>query len=151
MHVFYANAIATAKENLHIWRDHFETRHLFVLGVLELFFLWFKFMIFWRFARLWALMDGVETVENMNRCVMNNYSFQSFWRAWHRSFNQWLIRYLFIPLGGSKNKIWNIWIVFSFVALWHDLELNLLLWSWLICFSFMAEIGVKAFFSTPKV
>lgn len=33
--------------------------------------MWLKFLIIWRFARLWALCDGIEVVENMQRCVCN--------------------------------------------------------------------------------
>jgi len=111
----------------------------------------FKFMIIWRFARLWALIDGIESPENMNRCVANNYSFESFWRSWHRSFNQWLIRYIFVPLGGSKYKLYNVWVVFSFVAIWHDVDLNLIYWSWIICLTMMPEMAVKWYFYGEKV
>jgi hypothetical protein len=31
---------------------------------------------FRRFFRMWAWIDGVETVENMPRCMSNNYSLQ---------------------------------------------------------------------------
>lgn len=37
--------------------------------------------------------DGVDTVENMVRCMSNNYSALEFWRDWHRSYNRWLIRF----------------------------------------------------------
>ena len=29
--------------------------------------MWFKFTVIWRFARFWALLDGVEVQENMVR------------------------------------------------------------------------------------
>jgi protein-cysteine N-palmitoyltransferase HHAT len=29
---------------------------------------------------------------------------------------------MYIPLGGSKRKLLNIWVIFTFVAVWHDLE-----------------------------
>lgn len=32
------------------------------------------------------------------------------------------IRYVYIPLGGSQKKLLNVWVVFTFVAVWHDLE-----------------------------
>ena len=99
---------------------------------------------------MWAWFDGVFTEENMNRCVYNNYCFEEFWRAWHRSFNIWLIRYIYIPLGGTKKKVLNMWVVFSFVALWHDLKLNLLIWGWFICFFLVPEIGVKIYFNQKK-
>lgn len=93
-------------------------------------------------TRAWALMDGIETPENMNRCIYNNYNFSGFWRSWHRSFNQWLIRYIYVPLGGNKLKVLNMWVVFTFVALWHDFKLDLLLWAWIICLALVPEIAV---------
>lgn len=65
--------------------------------VMNLIFLWYKFLCIWRIARGWALLDGnynkfiiiigIETPENMNRCLYNSYNFSGFWRSWHRSFN----------------------------------------------------------------
>ena len=49
---------------------------------------------------------------------------QGFWRGWHSSFNQWLVRYLYIPLGGSRRRAAIIWPIFFFVAVWHDLEVR---------------------------
>lgn len=56
----------------------------------------------------------------MNRCVINNYGFEGFWRMWHRGFNMWLIRYMYVPLGGNKSVIKSYLCVFLFVAFWHD-------------------------------
>ena len=42
--------------------------------------IWLKFLCIWRFSRLFALLDGVEPVENMTRCVDNHHSVQQFWR-----------------------------------------------------------------------
>jgi D-alanyl-lipoteichoic acid acyltransferase DltB (MBOAT superfamily) len=38
--------------------------------------LWLKFFIIWRFFRLWAVLDGVDTPENMTRWMTDNYSLQ---------------------------------------------------------------------------
>lgn len=43
---------------------------------------------------------------------------QGFWKGWHVSFNQWLVRYIYVPLGGSSLRLLNIWLIFTFVALW---------------------------------
>ena len=69
---------------------------------------------------------------------------------WHRAFNQWLVRYLFVPLGGSKYKVYNIWIVFLFVAVWHDLSLHLLAWGWGMCVFIVPEVLAKAFIGQPR-
>ncbi|KAJ1561745.1 glycerol transporter, partial [Nowakowskiella sp. JEL0078] len=73
-------------------------------------------------------MEGIESPENMVRCMSNNYSAVGFWRTWHRSYNRWLIRYVYVPLGGNKYYVYNIWLVFTFVAVWHDISLTLVAW-----------------------
>lgn len=81
--------------------------------------------------------------------MSDNYSALAFWRGWHRSFNRWIVRYIYIPLGGSGSSpgswgkahaIFNMLAVFTFVALWHDIQLKLLIWGWLITLFFLPEI-----------
>ncbi|EMS68022.1 hypothetical protein TRIUR3_00876 [Triticum urartu] len=88
---------------------------------------------------------GVETPENMPRCINNCPDLESFWKSWHASFNRWLVRYVYIPLGGSRRKLISVWIVFTFVAVWHDLEWKLISWAWLTCLFFVPEIVIKSF------
>lgn len=95
-------------------------RQLAVTAYMTLKLMWLKFFLMWRFFRLWAMIDGVETVENMPRCMSNNYSLQGFWRQWHSSYNQWLVRYMYVPLGGRERRSLSVWLVFLFVGLWHD-------------------------------
>ncbi|CAG9313295.1 unnamed protein product [Blepharisma stoltei] len=149
IHNLFFPAIANNVRNRWIW-ESFNTYELIIASYFILKWIWLKFTVIWRFFRLWALCDGIESPENMGRCMSNNYCFESFWRMWHRAFNQWLIRYVFIPLGGSKYKIYNIWVVFGFVALWHDLNLNLLAWGWGMCLFIMPEVIVKSYFQKAK-
>lgn len=117
----------------------------FFISFYFLCFIWFKFSIIWKVARLFSMLDGITTEENMNRCIYNNYCFEDFWRAWHKSFNQWLIKYIYIPIGGKNHKLMSIWIVFSFVALWHEVKWELLLWAWFICICLIPEVAFKKF------
>ena len=110
----------------------------FHLSVSVFVFMWLKFLLIWRFFRLWSLLNGIDVPENMNRCVMTNYSMVQFWKDWHASFNLWLIKYVYIPLGGSRsNRFLNIFIVFTFVALWHDMNWRVFHWAFLV-FAIMA-------------
>ena len=149
IHSLYFPTIANHIRNRNIL-DSFSPYELIIASYLILKWIWLKFTVIWRFFRIWALFDGIESPENMGRCMSNNYCFEGFWRMWHRAFNQWLVRYLFIPLGGSTYKIYNIWVVFGFVALWHDLSLNLLAWGWGMCLFIMPEVVVKAYFASSK-
>lgn len=122
-----------------------------MLGMFNLNIIWLKLLIPWRFFRLWALLDGIDPPENMIRCMDNNYSALSFWRAWHRSFNRWVIRYVYAPLGGSgpagvTGRVFNSLVVFSFVAVWHDIELKLLMWGWLVVLFLLPEICATIYF-----
>lgn len=88
-------------------------------------------MIIWKTGRIWAQMYGVHVIDNMSRCIFNNYGFEGFWRMWHRGFNHWLIRYLYVPLGGRRN-IFSVLAVVSFVAFWHDHTINIIFWALII-------------------
>lgn len=44
------------------------------------------------------------------------------WKIHILNWHVWFSRYLYIPLGGSKWRFLNVWIIFTFVAIWHDLE-----------------------------
>ena len=59
----------------------------------------------WRGFRLWAALDGVDAPENLPSCISVHHSLASFWRSWHASFNQWLVRYLYVPLGGRARSV----------------------------------------------
>lgn len=135
LHYFYVVAVKESRAFIGLSALDFG-----MLGFFNLKVIWLKLLIIWRYFRTVALIDGINPPENMLRCMTNNYSGMAFWRSWHRSFYLWIVRYLYVPLGGSKTVIWNMWPVFMFVAIWHDLRLHLLAWSWLICLFFIPEI-----------
>ncbi|RAL16247.1 putative glycerol:H+ symporter (Gup1) [Aspergillus homomorphus CBS 101889] len=152
LHFIYAVAISNASPDWSLYT----AGQLSMLAYFNLHIIWLKLLIPWRFFRFWALVDGIDPPENMIRCVSNNYSPMAFWRAWHRSFNRWIVRYLYVPLGGGSSgrgsgnsssgmyakgrKIFNTLIVFTFVALWHDINLRLLMWGWLITLFVLPEV-----------
>jgi D-alanyl-lipoteichoic acid acyltransferase DltB (MBOAT superfamily) len=113
--------------------------------------MWLKFLLIWRFFRLWALAEGVVPPENMSKCMSNNYSLAEFWKGWHSSFNLWLVRYLYKPLGGRNMQFMSVWPIFLFVALWHDMELKLALWGLLNAFFYVVEVGVRRFVAYTAV
>eukprot|EP00920_Eleutheroschizon_duboscqi_P010529 GHVT01024727.1.p1 GENE.GHVT01024727.1~~GHVT01024727.1.p1 ORF type:complete len:905 (-),score=34.11 GHVT01024727.1:149-2863(-) len=153
MRYFYINALCTNVKNSQLWNEMSVGQVLYG-SVQTLFFIWLKFVIIWRFFRLWALADGVESPENLNRCVFNNYSTEQFWRSWHRSFNQWLVRYIFVPVGGSRRggllRWINVTLVFMYVAIWHEIELKLLAWAGVISIFILPEFVLKAWASNRK-
>ena len=154
LHYDYVGAISHA---LPVWSSYTPAQ-LSLLSYFNLHIIWLKLLIPWRFFRLWALVDGVDAPENMIRCVSDNYSAVNFWRAWHRSYNRWLVRYMWIPLGGADfrslrtaaRSVAGYLLVFTFVALWHDIQLRLLIWGWLVVFFMLPEFTGKFLFPRRK-
>ncbi|KAL8693915.1 MAG: hypothetical protein Q9218_001329 [Villophora microphyllina] len=155
VHFIYAVAISKSQPAWEVYTPF----QLSMLGYFNLHHIWLKLLLPWRFFRFWALLDGIDPPENMVRCMSDNYSTLAFWRGWHRSFNRWIVRYIYIPLGGSggpgthgqwgkARAVVNMLVVFTFVALWHDIQLKLLVWGWLITFFVLPE--VLAGYAFPK-
>ncbi|KAK5132945.1 hypothetical protein LTR08_008308 [Meristemomyces frigidus] len=151
LHHLYAVAISKSHPD---WSTYTPLQ-LSMLAYFNLHIIWLKLLIPWRFFRLWALTDTVDPPENMLRCMSNNYSALAFWRGWHRSFNRWIIRYLYVPLlqrtpphhQVSKLRQTAIYAtVFTFVALWHDINLKLLLWGWLVVLFILPEVLARLLF-----
>ncbi|KAI4167631.1 MAG: hypothetical protein LQ343_007049, partial [Gyalolechia ehrenbergii] len=147
IHFLYAVAISKSQPAWEVYTPF----QLSMLGYFNLHHIWLKLLLPWRFFRLWALLDGIDPPENMVRCMSDNYSALAFWRGWHRSFNRWIVRYIYIPLGGSggpgthgkwgkAQAVVNMLAVFTFVALWHDIQLRLLIWGWLITLFVLPEV-----------
>jgi len=153
LHTAYVVAISKSDPD---WSTY-SPFELSMLGYFNLHIIWLKLLIPWRFFRLWSLIDGIDPAENVVRCMSDNYSALSFWRAWHRSYNRWIVRYVYVPLGGGPGGgtgklrgILNMLAVFTFVALWHDINLQLLLWGWLIVFFVLPEVLATIAFPRSK-
>ncbi|CAD2217610.1 hypothetical protein AGDE_01350 [Angomonas deanei] len=114
-------------------------------------FLWLKFNVIWKFFRLVSLVEGVDTPEDMPRCFANVVSIQGFWRDWHASFNHWIVRYMYIPMGGKNKKFLTIFPIFFFIAVWHDVELRLLFWALFICIVLVPEIIFTLLFASKRI
>jgi protein-cysteine N-palmitoyltransferase HHAT len=71
---------------IHNWLTVAQTMN-FGFIVVEL--MWFKFLVIWRFFRLWCLLDNMQVPENMTGCINSNYTIRGFWRVWHSSFNRY--------------------------------------------------------------
>lgn len=157
MHFVYVVAISKVQPAWGVYTPF----QLSMIGFFNLNHIWLKLLLPWRFFRLWALLDGIDPPENMVRCMSDNYSTQAFWRGWHRSFNRWIVRYIYIPLGGSGGPgtrgkwgkvraMLNFLAVFTFVALWHDISLRLLTWGWLITLFVLPEVLAEQLFPARR-
>jgi alginate O-acetyltransferase complex protein AlgI len=76
-------------------------------------------------------MLGFNLSENFNYPYLST-SLTDFWRRWHETLNKWFVKYIYIPLGGSKkgkfNTYKNIGIVFLLTGLWHGSSWSFVFW-----------------------
>lgn len=70
-------------------------------------------------------------------------SIREFYRRWHMTLGRWFAKYVYIPLGGSRNgmkkTLRNLFVVWVLTALWHGVSVNFVLWGMLLCFVIMVE------------
>lgn len=78
-----------------------------------------------------ARMMGIKLKDNFNQPYLAT-SIKDFWRRWHISLTSWFTDYVYIPLGGSRCKVWrwaiNVLIVFLLSGLWHGAALTFVIW-----------------------
>lgn len=76
-------------------------------------------------------MFGISCKENF-RYPYATASIGEFWRRWHISLGEWFRDYVYIPLGGSRGKLWrtilNLGIVWLLTGIWHGNTGGFLLW-----------------------
>ena len=60
-------------------------------------------------------------------------------------------RYIYIPLGGTRNVLASSVLIFTFVALWHDLSFKLLAWGWLVSLFLVPELIGRTMLPQSKV
>ncbi|KAI8507328.1 hypothetical protein Bbelb_147080 [Branchiostoma belcheri] len=102
------------------------------IGYLQGHFLHVKYVIFYGLTSALAMLDGVGT-PTLPRCVSTCYSFRTTWKYFDSGLNIFLVRYVYIPMGGSrKGLLWQLigsTACFTFVCFWHGGHDNIIMWS----------------------
>ncbi|MBE7437894.1 MAG: MBOAT family protein [Spirochaetales bacterium] len=75
-----------------------------------------------------AMLLGFRLTDNFNR-PYQSLSVTEFWRRWHISLGAWLRDYLYISLGGSRQRLYfNLLVTMVLGGLWHGASWNFVLW-----------------------
>ena len=73
-------------------------------------------------------MFGFHFNENFNLPYISK-SISEFWRRWHISLGTWFRDYVYIPLGGNRERVYlNLAIVFLLTGLWHGASWHFVAW-----------------------
>ena len=114
--------------------------------------LFFTFQIYGDFSGYSDIAIGTSRLFGFD--LMRNFAFPyfsrdiaEFWRRWHISLSTWFRDYLYIPLGGSRGKIWikvrNTFIIFIVSGLWHGANWTFIIWGALNAIYFLPLILTK--------
>lgn len=76
-------------------------------------------------------MLGFRFPENFNDPYTSR-SVTEFWKRWHMTLGNFIMNYLYIPLGGNRKgkgrMYFNLWLCFLLSGLWHGASWNFVLW-----------------------
>ncbi|KAJ2984878.1 hypothetical protein NUW58_g5827 [Xylaria curta] len=132
LHFDYVQAIAKFSPR---WGDY-TAAQLFVFSYFNLHMIWLKLLLPWRFFRLWSLVDGIDPPrEHASTAGLSATS------TCHSGLE---LR----QRPRRARSVLTYVLVFTFVALWHDIQLRLLIWGWLIVFFMLPEMAAGSLF--PK-
>jgi len=77
-----------------------------------------------------ARLFGIELPQNFNNPYISTNP-SDFWRRWHMTLSQWLRDYLYIPLGGNRERstvIRNLFVTMLLGGLWHGAQWTFAIW-----------------------
>ncbi|XP_061481284.1 protein-cysteine N-palmitoyltransferase HHAT isoform X8 [Rhineura floridana] len=150
IHFMYIHAICSSP-------SHLEAATYWTLGGLALaqvLFFYVKYLVLFGVPALVIQMDGLNPPD-LPRCVSTMYSFSGMWRSFDVGLHRFLIRYIYIPMGGSHCSMFKMLlstaITFAFVSYWHGGHSYLWSWALLNWLGVAAENGVKRLVSLPVV
>lgn len=78
-----------------------------------------------------GLLFNIRLPQNFNS-PFQAVSIQDFWRRWHMTLSQFLTKYIYFPLGGSRKGVSrtyvNIFLVFLISGIWHGAAWTFVVW-----------------------
>ncbi|XP_061601062.1 protein-cysteine N-palmitoyltransferase HHAT [Cololabis saira] len=117
-------------------------------------FFYVKYLVLFGLPSMLATLDGLVP-PNLPRCVSIMYSFTGMWRHFDEGLYRWLIRYIYVPLGGSRHglfcKVVSTGLAFGFVCLWHGGHDYLQYWALMNWAGVLVENGLKSLFDSSRV
>ncbi|XP_055018891.1 protein-cysteine N-palmitoyltransferase HHAT [Boleophthalmus pectinirostris] len=117
-------------------------------------FFYVKYLVLFGLPSMLATMDGLIP-PNLPRCVSIMHTFTGMWRHFDEGLYRWLIRYIYVPLGGSHcgplYKVLSSGLAFGFVCLWHGGHDYLQYWALMNWAGVLVESGLKTLLSSSLI
>ena len=117
--------------------DVYSAPNMFSSGTIWLAVLSYSLQIYLDFSGYSDMAIGLSRILGFNFKRNFNMPYLSqnvteFWKRWHISLSEWLMEYLYIPLGGSRNgkirTFINLFITMVLGGLWHGANWTFIIW-----------------------
>lgn len=122
-------------------------------------YLYFDFAAFSQMAIGLGELLGLPCAENFKSPYFSR-SIGEFWHRWHISLSSFLQKYVYIPLGGSRNGtavlILSTMMTFLLSGLWHGVTGGFVVWGllhgfWLLCGRLTRQARERFWSATPQL
>ncbi|XP_069911349.1 protein-cysteine N-palmitoyltransferase HHAT isoform X2 [Oryctolagus cuniculus] len=124
------------------------------LALAHVLFFYVKYLVLFGVPALLMRLDGLVPPP-LPRCVSTMFSFTGMWRYFDVGLHNFLIRYVYVPLGGSQRGVlgtlFSTAMTFAFVSYWHGGYDYLWCWAALNWLGITVENGVRRLLETPRV
>ncbi|KAF6074629.1 hedgehog acyltransferase [Phyllostomus discolor] len=124
------------------------------LALAQVLFFYVKYLVLFGIPALLMRLDGL-TPPPLPRCVSTMFSFTGMWRYFDVGLHDFLIRYVYIPVGGSQHgllgTLFSTATTFAFVSYWHGGHDYLWFWAALNWLGVTVENGVRRLVETPCI
>ncbi|XP_009667247.1 protein-cysteine N-palmitoyltransferase HHAT isoform X1 [Struthio camelus] len=150
IHLMYIHAIYSSSPPL-------EAVSYWALGGLALAqvqFFYVKYLILYGVPGLLLQMDGLKPPA-LPCCVSRMHSFTKMWRCFDVGLHRFLVRYIYVPMGGSQasmlGRLFSTALTFAFVSYWHGGQSYLWYWGTFNWLGVIVENGVMGLLSVPLI
>ncbi|KAM5238625.1 protein-cysteine N-palmitoyltransferase HHAT isoform 2-T2 [Ctenodactylus gundi] len=124
------------------------------LALAQVLFFYVKYLVLFGVPALLMRLDGLHPPP-LPRCVSTMFSFTGMWRYFDVGLHNFLIRYVYIPLGGSQHgllgTLLSTALTFAFVSYWHGGYDYLWCWAAFNWLGVTVENGIRRLVETPCI
>ncbi|XP_047609039.1 protein-cysteine N-palmitoyltransferase HHAT isoform X3 [Phacochoerus africanus] len=124
------------------------------LALAQVLFFYVKYLVLFGVPALLMRLDGLSPPP-LPRCVSTMFSFTGMWRYFDVGLHDFLVRYVYIPVGGSQHgllgTLFSTAVTFAFVSYWHGGNDYLWCWAALNWLGVTVESGVRRLVQKPSV
>ncbi|PKU45580.1 protein-cysteine n-palmitoyltransferase hhat [Limosa lapponica baueri] len=124
------------------------------LALAQVLFFYVKYLVLYGVPALLLQMDGLKPPA-LPCCVSLMHSFTKMWRSFDVGLHRFLVRYIYVPMGGSQSSLlgtlFSTALTFAFVSYWHGGQSYLWYWGALNWLGVIVENGVKRILSISLI